>query len=437
MTGGFFVYLIGSFQMDGDDMAIVTEILKFGQVIDDIIKAFPDYGERLAKTYDSELDFVRKSAASDILETPGDRVIIGRITTNSVDRDSDVVLPQGGQFEDYLKNPVVLWSHDYGGSLFGGTTYQLPHARNMWLRQFPSRNPKEIRAATQYASKEMNEFGDQVYRYRLAKWPLGYSIGFIPIQTIYDDDEEWDKTLAAWKRRVADDTEIDIETIKEPERFFTRWQLLEYSDVKIPCNQDAVQMMISKGLMAENERDRYTIKTESSDDLGNEYLPIEKPYPNEHACRLRDPNDFQDGHWSRSSREHEGKRYDVIRGRLKGETTTTEQAYRYPKAIWTVSSARSHCKSHDGISFEAASEEESLISGITLSVKEELGIYKQELADLLDRIVLFEGTINRDEIIDEGFSIDPEAIARAFGNELEGDDTPETITQSIDKVFGK
>ncbi|MBA7533319.1 hypothetical protein ES705_25554 [subsurface metagenome] len=41
-------------------------------------------------------------------------------------------------------------------------------------------------------------------------------------------------------------------------------------------------------------------------------------------------------------------------GRLKGETTMTEQAYRYPKDTWTVSQARKHCKDHDGILFEPA-----------------------------------------------------------------------------------
>lgn len=81
---------------------------------------------------------------------------------------------------------------------------------------------------------------------------------------------------------------------------------------------------------------------------------VVNPFPNEHSCRLRSPGDFQDGSFRRISREHDGKRYDVIIGRLKGETSTTEQAYRYPKATWTATAARSHCKSHDG-TFEAAS----------------------------------------------------------------------------------
>jgi HK97 family phage prohead protease len=80
-----------------------------------------------------------------------------------------------------------------------------------------------------------------------------------------------------------------------------------------------------------------------------------KPYPNEHACRLRDPGDFQEDSFRRTTREHEGKKYAVIMGRLKGEETMTEQAYRYPTADWTADQARSHCRSHEG-RFEAAAE---------------------------------------------------------------------------------
>lgn len=88
---------------------------------------------------------------------------------------------------------------------------------------------------------------------------------------------------------------------------------------------------------------------------GTESIKGIKPYPNEHACRLRPPADFQEGTFRRISREHEGKQYDVIMGRLEGEDTMTEQAYRYPKDVWEAAEARKHCSNHDG-SFEAASD---------------------------------------------------------------------------------
>lgn len=79
---------------------------------------------------------------------------------------------------------------------------------------------------------------------------------------------------------------------------------------------------------------------------------IEKPYPNEHACRLASPGQFS--RFARKSRQSStGKTYDVIFGFLAGGGSK-EQAYRYNKDSWTADEARSHCSSHDG-SFEAAS----------------------------------------------------------------------------------
>lgn len=73
------------------------------------------------------------------------------------------------------------------------------------------------------------------------------------------------------------------------------------------------------------------------------------PYPNEHSCRLKDPGDFQANSFRRIKRG----RVSIIIARLKGKTTTSAQAIRYPKARWSAEAARSDCKSKGG-SFEAA-----------------------------------------------------------------------------------
>ena len=81
------------------------------------------------------------------------------------------------------------------------------------------------------------------------------------------------------------------------------------------------------------------------------------PFPNEHACRLRSPDDFQADSFRRIRREADGKPLDIILGRLKGQTTTTAQAFRYPKGAWEPGEARSHCEANDGKLFEPATEE--------------------------------------------------------------------------------
>jgi len=85
------------------------------------------------------------------------------------------------------------------------------------------------------------------------------------------------------------------------------------------------------------------------------------PYPNEHACRLRQPGAFLRNTFARMSRKSAEfhKVYSVILAKLIKDGIRgplTEQAYRYKKLVWAVSQARSHCKSHKGISFEPASE---------------------------------------------------------------------------------
>ncbi len=77
----------------------------------------------------------------------------------------------------------------------------------------------------------------------------------------------------------------------------------------------------------------------------------EKPYPNEHACRLLPPGDFDRFARKNCFRRSGGKCIDFIFGIKAGKSKT--QAMRYKKDVWTASAARSHCSGADG-TFEAA-----------------------------------------------------------------------------------
>lgn len=76
------------------------------------------------------------------------------------------------------------------------------------------------------------------------------------------------------------------------------------------------------------------------------------PFENEHACRVREPGLFQ----SDSFRRISSGKVDIIIGRLKGQASTTTQAFRYPTSRWTESKAREHCKEQKG-RFETATGE--------------------------------------------------------------------------------
>jgi ATP-dependent Clp endopeptidase proteolytic subunit ClpP len=79
------------------------------------------------------------------------------------------------------------------------------------------------------------------------------------------------------------------------------------------------------------------------------------PYPNEHACRLKDPEQYDRIRRVNCDRKHDGKCIDVLYG-VK-DNKSEEQAYRYDKEVWTEESARNHCEDNDG-TFEPAGDEE-------------------------------------------------------------------------------
>jgi hypothetical protein len=80
------------------------------------------------------------------------------------------------------------------------------------------------------------------------------------------------------------------------------------------------------------------------------------PYPNEHSCRLKDPETLNVV--GSGERKHNGKIYRVIYGKPKDkpEAGSVEQAYRYPVKTWSESEAREHCQNHGG-NFEPATQE--------------------------------------------------------------------------------
>jgi len=88
------------------------------------------------------------------------------------------------------------------------------------------------------------------------------------------------------------------------------------------------------------------------------------PYPNFHAARIIDPDKFQADSFRTITIGQADAGITAIVGRLKGETTTKIQTYRFDKKKFTVAEAKKWLKDHDikFISFEPATEGASLQS---------------------------------------------------------------------------
>uniref|UniRef100_A0A6M3XKJ0 Putative prohead protease n=1 Tax=viral metagenome TaxID=1070528 RepID=A0A6M3XKJ0_9ZZZZ len=238
------------------------------------------------------------------------------VSTEAKDRDGDIIRVAGWQLDNFMRHPVLLSSHNYRE-----LRSQIGEWEDMAVKG------KRLEGVAHYLVGEGNEEAD--WGYNLAtKGMAAYSVGFIP---------DMDKAV-----------ELEGTGGFFGNYEFNGQELLEVSQVTIPSNPQALQTLKGLGM--------HPVMDEMIDEmLLMPAFPMEiRPYENEHACRLRNPDDFKPDSFRRTTRKHDGKEYSVIMGRLKEETTMTEQAYRYGKDVWTAGEARSHCKDHDG-SFEAAS----------------------------------------------------------------------------------
>lgn len=202
------------------------------KLLENILSIGKDYG---IKT--DNIEFYRKG-----YETykqpefiPGEKAAITYITTGRIDRDGDVVRPDGGIFDDYLKHPVVMAFHDYK---------KLPVGKNIWVKKD---NPLTgLIAKTVYAN---HKEADDLYNYRKDLFPLATSIGFVPIEYKRKGDSDFDSQL----KEVIKNGWVKENDSGKAGAIITKWALIEYSDCAIPSNPDALQLAVSKGIITNEQ----------------------------------------------------------------------------------------------------------------------------------------------------------------------------------------
>ncbi len=108
-------------------------------------------------------------------------------STGSPDRVADVIDQDGWQLENFEKNPVGMWAHNYSMlPIFRVTDMEIkPRAKKMLFR----------------ANFDDYEFADAVYNSYKKEFMRGFSVGFLPIEyeqrDINDMDDE-EKQRAGW-----------------------------------------------------------------------------------------------------------------------------------------------------------------------------------------------------------------------------------------------
>lgn len=141
----------------------------------------------------------------EILPNEDDNVRSFVISHVSTDRDGDTLEPNGCKFENFMKNPVVLWAHGY-------TSPPIGKALNLDIQS--DRIVSKVKFAPTAFAQEIKALVD-------GGFVNGASVGFIP-----------DKDGFVAKENGQGYT-------------FKSWQLLEYSLVPVPNNPNAVREMLS------------------------------------------------------------------------------------------------------------------------------------------------------------------------------------------------
>lgn len=169
----------------------------------DFVKAVADldnWRREAANGTASEDTVLRKQFVSDI-EVQDDRSVKFIITTGDADREKDIIDPNGWEVSNYLKNPVVLFAHDYDS---------LPVARTVSLKQ----QDDKLIAVAEFASAELNPMAERVFQMLKQGFLRGASVGFRPVAYTFND-----------ARGGVD---------------FAKQELLEFSIVPIPANAQAL-----------------------------------------------------------------------------------------------------------------------------------------------------------------------------------------------------
>jgi len=137
-------------------------------------------------------------------------------STIDVDRDGEVLLPDGCVLDNFRKNPVVLWAH--------GRETSLPIGKALWIKATEA----GLLAKTKYAD---TAFARDVWKLKQGGFIRGLSVGFIPIEMTTKRDE-----IAALQLKYKWQGAAD--------RVITKWELLEYSDCPVGCNPNALTLMM-------------------------------------------------------------------------------------------------------------------------------------------------------------------------------------------------
>lgn len=174
---------------------------------------------------------------------PAERVLEFIASTAQVDRYGDIIEVEGWELDNWLKVPVILYGHDYGG---------FPIGQGISAIKDPLRG---LVIQAKFATAQENPEADIAYRLALGGYIRAVSVGFMDLEREPILDNEGNRT--GWR--------------------FKRAELLEVSLVAVPANPGALIVPVQKGLLTQEEAEAFQAKMQEAAEEGQENESTDDP----------------------------------------------------------------------------------------------------------------------------------------------------------------
>lgn len=147
-------------------------------------------------------------------------------STETKDRQGDIVRANGWNLKNYKKNPIFMWAHDYSQPPIG-------KAVKVWVKD------NQLMFHIEFADKDTYEFADTIYRLYKGGFLKATSVGFSPLNW---EGKSGEDDMPRWGGNI-----------------FTEQELLELSGCPVPANPDALLSAKQKRVI--NAKEYKTVKS--------------------------------------------------------------------------------------------------------------------------------------------------------------------------------
>jgi len=173
---------------------------------------------------------IRKTLSANIEKAAGVKVE-ATITTETIDRDGEVLISQGMNSAEYELNPIVFYNHDY----------HEPIGKITELR----RGKGKIEATIEFAQRPENyegsyfpQFVESLVTQGIVK---GISVGFVPLE-------------GGVRKASKQDREEYGDQVRQ---VYSKWKLYEVSVAPLPANATALVSAVRKGAISKEDAVRW------------------------------------------------------------------------------------------------------------------------------------------------------------------------------------